>query len=59
MAGGYSEIAKKIAENILSGKYPDTLPSIATLSDKLKVCPATVKRVISQLRDWDFVSGEP
>ena len=51
-------IARKIADNIADGKYYDTLPSINTLSAELNVCPATVKRVISQLRDWNLVSGE-
>ena len=55
---GYTEIANEIAAGIRDGQYPDTLPSIHTLAGMFKVCPATVKRVISQLRDWDLVSGE-
>ena len=55
---GFTEIANEIAAGIREGKYPDTLPSIRSLSELFKVCPATVKRVISQLRDWDLVSGE-
>lgn len=55
---GFIEIANEIAFGIREGKYADTLPSIHTLSGMFKVCPATVKRVISQLRDWDLVYGE-
>ena len=52
---GFTEIANEIASGIREGKYPDTLPSIRALSEMFSVCPATVKRVISQLRDWDLV----
>lgn len=32
--------------------------SCSRLSEEFDVCPATVKRVLSQLRDWDLVDGE-
>ena len=54
----FMSLAEKIADGIKSGIYQDTLPSIARLSEKFDVCPATVKRVLSQLRDWDLVDGE-
>ena len=55
---GFIEIANEIAKGIMEGKYTDTLPSINKMSSIFQVCPATVKRGISQLRDWDLVSGE-
>ena len=54
----FMEIARNIARGIQSGTYTDTLPSIARLSEQFEVCPATVKRILSQLREWDLVSGE-
>ena len=54
----FMSLAEKIADGIKSGIYQDTLPSIARLSEKFDVCPATVKRVLSQLRDWDLVDGQ-
>ena len=54
----FLDIANTIAQGIKSGAYTDTLPSIARLSEKFEVCPATVKRILSQLREWDLVSGE-
>ena len=54
----FMEIARNIARGIQSGTYTDTLPSIARLSDQFEVCPATVKRILSQLREWDLVTGE-
>ena len=53
----FMSLAEKIADGIKSGIYQDTLPSIARLSEKFDDCPATVKRVLSQLRDWDLVDG--
>ena len=58
MAVEYTAIANKIAEQIRDGKFTDTLPSINTFSKMYSVCPATVKRAISQLKDWEMVSGE-
>ena len=58
MAQEYMVIAERIAAGIRNGTYTDTLPSIARLSEQFDVCPATVKRILSQLRDWDLVSGE-
>lgn len=58
MSVGFTEIANEIASGIMNGKYSDTLPSISKMSAQFQVCPATIKRVISQLRDWDLVSGE-
>ena len=58
MAVEYVEIAKKIADKIRNGEYSDTLPSINTLSKLYGICPATVTRVITQLKEWDMVSGE-
>jgi len=54
----FLDIANTIAQGIKSGAYTDTLPSIARLSAQFGVCPATVKRILSQLREWDLVSGE-
>lgn len=54
----FLNIAKNIAEEIKTGAYTDTLPSISRLSEQFNVCPATVKRILSQLRDWDLVTGE-
>lgn len=54
----FLEIAQKIAWEIKTGVYTDTLPSIANLSEQYKICPATVKRILSQLRDWNLVTGE-
>ena len=58
MAQEFMTIAEQIAAGIKNGTYTDTLPSIARLSEQFDVCPATVKRIQSQLRDWDLVSGE-
>ena len=58
MAQEYMTIAERIAAGIRNGTYTDTLPSIARLSEQFDVCPATVKRILSQLRDWDLVNGE-
>jgi len=58
MAQEFMTIAEQIAAGIKNGTYTDTLPSIARLSEQFDVCPATVKRILSQLRDWDLVSGE-
>ena len=55
---GFMNLANVIADRIKSGTYPDVLPSIARLSNEFGVCPATVKRVLSQLRDWDLADGE-
>lgn len=54
----FLNIAKKIAEEIKTGAYTDTLPSISRLSEQFNVCPATVKRILAQLRDWNLVTGE-
>ncbi|MBO4631868.1 MAG: LacI family DNA-binding transcriptional regulator [Lentisphaeria bacterium] len=54
----FLNIAKKIAEEIKTGAYIDTLPSISRLSKQFNVCPATVKRILAQLRDWNLVNGE-
>ena len=54
----FMEIARSIADGIKNGTYTDTLPSISHLTEEFNVCPATVKRILSQLRDWDLVSGE-
>ena len=54
----FLNIAKKIAEEIKTGAYIDTLPSISRLSKQFNVCPATVKRILAQLRDWNLVTGE-
>lgn len=58
MAQEFIEIAGKIEADIKNGTYTDTLPSIAVLSQIFNVCPATVKRILSVLRDKDLVSGE-
>ena len=47
-----------LEKEIRNGTYMDTLPSISRLSELLGVCPATVKRILSLLRDRDLVSGE-
>ena len=54
----FMNLANVIAERIKAGRYPDILPSIAGFSKEFSVCPATVKRVLSQLRDWDLADGE-
>ena len=58
MPSDFKTIAKTIADGIKSGVYTETLPSIARLSEQFDVCPATVKRILAQLQDWDLVSGE-
>ncbi len=58
MAQQFMEIAKAIAQGIKTGTYADTLPSISRLSELFEVCPATVKRILAQLREWDLVAGE-
>ncbi len=58
MASEFAAIAEKIENDIKNGTYTDTLPSISALSQIFSVCPATVKRILSQLRDRDLVSGE-
>ena len=58
MSVNFINIAETIEKDILEGKYIDTIPSINTLSATFNVCPATIKRVISQLRDWDLIAGE-
>ena len=58
MAQEFMTIAEQIAAGIKNGTYTDTLPSIARLSEQFQVCPATVKRILSLLRDWDLVNGE-
>ena len=58
MPNDFKTIAKKIADGIKSGVYTETLPSIARLSEQFDVCPATIKRILAQLQDWDLVSGE-
>ena len=54
----FMEIARSIADGIKNGTYKDTLPSISHLTEEFNVCPATIKRILSQLRDWDLVTGE-
>ncbi len=58
MAHDFKTTAAEIAEKIKNGTYSDTLPSISHLSEIYGVCPATVKRILSQLRDWKLVNGE-
>lgn len=58
MAQDFKTIASEIAERIKNGTYTDTLPSISRLSEIYGICPATVKRILSQLRDWKLVTGE-
>ena len=58
MAKEFEGIARQIEAEIVNGTYADTLPSIARLSEMFDVCPATVKRILSCLRDRDLVSGE-
>ena len=58
MPSDFKTIAKTIADGIKSGVYTETLPSIARLSEQFDVCPATVKRILAQLQDWDLVTGE-
>ena len=54
----FMNLAVEIADGIKSGVYQDALPSISRLSKSFDVCPATIKRILSQLRDWDLVDGE-
>lgn len=54
----FLETANQIAWEIKTGKYPDTLPSIANLAEQFQICPSTVKRILFLLRDWDLVTGE-
>jgi len=54
----YIKIAKELAERICCGVYRGSLPSISRLSTEFKVCDATIKRTMSQLRDWDLVDGQ-
>lgn len=54
----FMNLAVEIADGIKSGAYQDALPSISRLSKSFDVCPATIKRILSQLRDWDLVDGE-
>lgn len=58
MAHEFLKITEKIETDIRNGTYNDTLPSIAALSQIFDVCPATIKRILSILRDRDLVSGE-
>ena len=58
MARDFKSIAQTIADGIKSGIYTETLPSIARLSKQYDVCPATVKKVLALLQDWNLVSGE-
>ena len=58
MAREFEGIARQIETEIVNGTYADTLPSIARLSEMFDVCPATVKRILSCLRDRELVSGE-
>ncbi|MBQ7650807.1 MAG: substrate-binding domain-containing protein [Victivallales bacterium] len=58
MPSDFRTIAIEIANGIKSGTYRGTLPSISRLSKHFGVCPATIKRLLAQLRDWDLVNGE-
>lgn len=58
MQNSFIDIANEISKRIRDGVYSDTLPSINQMSAQFLVCPATIKRVIAQLRDWELVSGE-
>ena len=58
MPSDFRTIANEIAEGIKTGVYKETLPSISRLSKQFGVCPATIKRILAQLRDWELVSGE-
>lgn len=58
MASEFAVIAEKIEIDIKNGTYTDTLPSISALSQMFNVCPATVKRILSLLRDRELVNGE-
>ena len=59
MAREFIEIAAQLEAEIANGTYTDSLPSISSLAEMFSVCPATVKRIISCLRDRDLVIGEP
>lgn len=54
----YIKIAEALAERIRCAVYKDSLPSISRLATEFKVCDATIKRMLSQLRDWDLVNGQ-
>ena len=58
MAREFIQIACELANRIANGTYVDTLPSISRLSEMFDVCPATVKRILSYLRDRDLIIGE-
>ena len=54
----FMNLADTLAGRIKSGTYSTVLPSISRLSEEFGVCPATIKRVLSQLRDWNLADGE-
>ena len=54
----YLRIVEELRSRIRDGAYPESLPSISSLSREFSVCSATVKRVLSQLRDSDLVDGK-
>jgi len=54
----YLRIVEELRSRIREGAYPESLPSISCLSREFGVCSATVKRVLSQLRDIDLVDGQ-
>ncbi|MBR1952106.1 MAG: substrate-binding domain-containing protein [Lentisphaeria bacterium] len=58
MAREFTEIAGQLETEIANGTYTDALPSISRMSEMFSVCPATVKRILSYLRDRDLVIGE-
>lgn len=58
MAREFAKIAGQLESEIANGTYTDSLPSISRLSEMFSVCPATVKRILSYLRDRDLVIGE-
>ncbi|MFA6816613.1 MAG: substrate-binding domain-containing protein [Lentisphaeria bacterium] len=53
----FKKIVNVIEKNIVAGNYDPFLPSIAKLSEKFKVCPATIKRSLSVLRERDLAVG--
>ncbi len=54
----YLRIVEELRSRIRDGVYPGSLPSISCLSREFGVCSATVKRVLSQLRDIDLIDGK-
>lgn len=56
----YLQIAERIAEDILRGKYPrgDRLPSVRDLAFEAAVNPNTMQRAMTELEDSGLIASQ-